>query len=109
VADEYEEEEEAPAPKRAKPPRKPIDWPLVIMLVGTLVFLAIFGLITLMAPRRPFLVVRIGQGARPAATAAGGVPGAANAATPAPGGTPAGGATPAGGSAAPAATPATKP
>jgi hypothetical protein len=49
VADEYDEYEdaEAPPPKRPRPPRKPIDWPLVIMLVGTLVFLLVFGLITL--------------------------------------------------------------
>jgi len=78
VADEYDEYEdaEAPPPKRPRPPRKPIDWPLVIMLVGTLVFLLVFGLITLMAPRRPFLFVRSGQGARPAATVAGAPAGA---------------------------------
>jgi hypothetical protein len=87
VADEYGEyeEEEAPPPRKPKPPRKPIDWPLVIMLVGTLVFLLVFGLITAMAPRRPFLVVRSGQGARPAATAVGAPPGASSAPNSTPG------------------------
>lgn len=65
--DEYEEEE-APAPKKPKRARKPIDWPLTIMLVGSLVFLLVFGLITLMAPRRPFLMLRVGQSARPGPT-----------------------------------------
>jgi len=105
--DEYEDEEEAPKPK-PKRPRKPIDWPLVVMLVGTLVFLLIFGLITLMAPRRPFLLLRSGQSAKPAATVVSstggpGVPGGA--AAPTGGGTPAPAPTPAApGSSAPAAT-----
>lgn len=92
MADEYDayEEEEEP-PKKPKRPRKPIDWPLVIMLVGAAVFVLVFGLITIMAPRRPFLLLRSGQSARPAATAAGAPPGvpapAAPATIPAGGGT----------------------
>src|SRR5205085_9472922 len=71
--DEYEEEEEAPKPKR---PRKPIDWPLLTMVVGSIVFIVALLAITLMAPARPFLFLRSGQSARPAATAAAGTAGA---------------------------------
>jgi hypothetical protein len=90
--DEYEEEE-APAPKKPKRPRKPIDWPLMIMLVGSAVFLLAFALITVMAPRRPFLLLRSAQQVKPAVTAAAGAAGGA-AASPV---------------ASPAATPAAKP
>jgi hypothetical protein len=84
MTDEYEEEE-APQPKQPKRPRKPIDWALWIMLIGTLVFILVFGAITLMAPRRPFLVLRgLGPGgtpaAKPVATAAAATP--TGAATP---------------------------
>lgn len=80
--DEYEEEE-APAPKKPRRPRKPIDWPLLIMLVGSLVFLLVFGAITLLAPRRPFLALRGAQSApRPTAVVTTGTP-PADAAKPA--------------------------
>jgi quinol-cytochrome oxidoreductase complex cytochrome b subunit len=54
--------EEAQEP-RARPPkpkrkRRGIDWTVVIMILGTLIFIVIFGAITLMAPRRPMLFVR---------------------------------------------------
>jgi hypothetical protein len=71
MSDEYEEEEAAPPPK-PKRPRRPIDWTLWIMLLGTLAFVLIFGAITLLAPRRPFMALRgigAGIGGRPAATA----------------------------------------
>jgi hypothetical protein len=70
MSDEYEDEA-PPPPKRPKPPRKPIDWTLWIMLLGTLAFILIFGAITFSAPRRPFLVLRgLGPGVpKPAATA----------------------------------------
>jgi hypothetical protein len=92
--DEYDEEEPPPPPP--KKPRKPIDWPLWIMILGTVGFLVIFGAITVMAPKRPFLSIRtIGEMTRakppPAATAAP-KPAAtapAGAATPAAGTTPA--------------------
>jgi hypothetical protein len=76
VAAEYEDydEEEAPEPQKAKRPRKPVDWPLVIMLVGSAVFILVFFVITVMAPRRPFLLVRSGQQVRPAATAGASAP-----------------------------------
>jgi hypothetical protein len=105
--DEEEEEEAAPPPKPKKH-RKPIDWPLWIMIVGTVGFLAIFGAITVMAPRRPFLTIRtIGEMTRakpPAAATA--APKPAGATTPAAGTPPAAGAatTPAAGTTPGAAT-----
>ena len=81
MADEYDEyEEEEEAPKKPKKPRKPVDWPLVIMLVGAAVFLLVFGAITLMAPRRPFLALRSGQSAKPAVTVVAGASGSSPAA-----------------------------
>jgi hypothetical protein len=87
MGDEYEDDLPAPPP-RPRRPRKPIDWTLWIMIVGTLLFILVFGAITLGAPRRPFLALR-GLGpslARPApaavatGAAATAVPGAATAA-----------------------------
>ena len=56
-------ESEAPPPKPAKPKRRrtPVDWPVIIMISGTLVFLIVFGAITALVPRRPFLGVRFAQ------------------------------------------------
>lgn len=96
VSDRYDEadedEEESAPPPRPKPRRRPVDWFVVTLIVGSLLFFLVFGAITMMAPRRPFLLVRFAQSARPAATApaagAGGVQ------------------TPAAGTANPAATPA---
>jgi hypothetical protein len=70
MGDEYEEDLRPPPP-RPRRPRKPIDWTLWIMVVGTLLFILVFGAITLGAPRRPFLALR-GLGpsvARPAPAA----------------------------------------
>jgi hypothetical protein len=71
MSDEYDEEEAPSPPKRPRRPRKPIDWTLWIMLLGTLAFILMFGAITILAPRRPFLALRgIGPaGPKPAATA----------------------------------------
>jgi hypothetical protein len=97
--DEYEDEEEEAPPPKPKKPRKPIDWPFWIMIVGTVGFLMIFGAITVMAPRRPFLTIRtIGEITR-------GKPTAAATVVPKPAGTaPAGATTPAAGTTPGAAT-----
>jgi quinol-cytochrome oxidoreductase complex cytochrome b subunit len=108
--DEYDEEEEEKPPEKPKKPRKPIDWALWAMILGTIGFLVIFGAITVMAPRRPFLTIRtIGEmtqakptagataGPKPAGTApagaaspaAGTVPGAASTPAATPSGPPA--------------------
>jgi hypothetical protein len=61
IADRYtwpvSEEAEAPAPK-PKRRRRPVDWTLLFMIFGTLAFLVFFAALTLMAPRRPFLILR---------------------------------------------------
>ena len=56
-----EPEARARKPAKPKPRRAPIDWAVVVMISGTLVFLMVFGAITALAPRRPILGVRFAQ------------------------------------------------
>ena len=56
-----ESEAQAKKPPKPKPRRTPTDWAVVIMISGTIVFLMVFGTVTALAPRRPFLSVRFAQ------------------------------------------------
>ena len=109
MAEEYDDEaeDEAPAAKKPKRPRKPTDWPLLIMVVGTIVFLGIWLVVTLMAPSRPFLALRSAPGKAATTASTAGAGAATTPGAPATRTTP--GATAAAGSSTPAATAAAKP
>jgi hypothetical protein len=72
--DAEEEDEKPKPPPRPRRPRRPTDWVLVTWISGTIMFLAIYGAITLMAPRRPFLAIRGLSTSRPALPAPAGLP-----------------------------------
>ncbi|MBM4418046.1 MAG: hypothetical protein FJ033_07015 [Chloroflexi bacterium] len=68
--DEDLQEDEEDGKKPPKKPRPPRDWPLIAMIAGAATFLMVFSLITIMAPRRPILLIRTIGEATPARLAA---------------------------------------